>query len=56
MIDYLWLTMCDAQEAQCLLGGEIGWMENFGNKMGRKNILEGVLLRKGEGKMMVGPT
>ena len=23
----------------CLFGGEIGWMENFGEKMGRKTFL-----------------
>ena len=47
----LWLTL-----RVCLFGGEIGWMKNFGKKTRRKNILEGVWLRKGEGKMMVGPT
>ena len=47
----LWLTL-----RVCLFGGEIGWMKKFGKKTRRKNILEGVWLRKGEGKMMVGPT
>ena len=38
----------------CLFGGEIGWMENFGEKMGRKTFLVGVLLEGGEGKNFVG--
>ena len=28
----------------CLFGGEIGWMENFGEKMGRKTFLECIWL------------
>ena len=28
----------------CLFGGEIGWMENFGKKMGRETFLECVWL------------
>ena len=28
----------------CLFGGGIGWMENFGEKMGRKTFLECVWL------------
>ena len=39
----------------CLFGGEIGWMENFGEKMGMKTFLVGVLLEGGEGKKFVGP-
>ena len=34
----------------CLFGGEIGWMENFGKKMGRKTFLECVWLDGEEGK------
>ena len=30
----------------CLFGGEIGWMENFREKMGRKTFLECVWLGK----------
>ena len=33
----------------CLFGGEIGWMENFGEKMGRKTFLECVWLSVKEG-------
>ena len=34
----------------CLFGGEIGWMENFGEKIGRKTFLECVWLGGEEGK------
>ena len=34
----------------CLFGGEIGWMENFGEKMGRKTFLKCVWLDGEEGK------
>ena len=34
----------------CLFGGEIVWMENFGEKMGKKTLLECVWLDKEEGK------
>ena len=34
----------------CLFRDEIGWMENFGEKMGRKTFLVGVWLEGGEGK------
>ena len=34
----------------CLFGGEIGWMKNFKEKMGRKTFLECVWLGGEEGK------
>ena len=34
----------------CLFGGEIGWMENFGEKIGRETFLECVWLGEEEGK------
>ena len=39
----------------CLFRGEIGWMENFEEKMGRKTFFVGVWLEGGEGKKLVGP-
>ena len=33
-----------------LFGGEIEWTENFGEKMGRKTLLECVWLSEKEGK------
>ena len=39
----------------CLFGWEIGWMENFGKKIGRKTFLECVWLGGDEGKFMVEP-
>ena len=38
-----------------LFGGEIGWIENFGENMGMKAFLVGVWLEEGEGKKLVGP-
>ena len=38
-----------------LFGGEIGWMENFWEKMGRKTFLKCVWLGREERKKMVGP-
>ena len=34
----------------CLFGGEIGWIENFREKMGKKTFLVGVWLERGEVK------
>ena len=34
----------------CLFGDEIGWMEIFLEKVGRKTFLVGVWLERGEGK------
>ena len=34
----------------CLFGGEIGWMENFEEKIGRETFLECVWLGGEEGK------
>ena len=34
----------------CLFGGEIGWMENFEDKIGRETFLERVWLGGEEGK------
>ena len=34
----------------CLFGGKIGWMENFGKKMGRKTFLKYVWLDGEKGK------
>ena len=34
----------------CLFKGEIGWMENLGEKMGRKTFFEYVWLGGDEGK------
>ena len=39
----------------CLFGDEIGWMENFEEKMGRKTFLVGVWLEGGKGKIGGGP-
>ena len=38
----------------CLFGGEIGWMKNFREKMGRKTFLVGVWLERGDEKKLVG--
>ena len=38
----------------CLFGGEIGYMKNFGEKMGIKTFLVGVWLEEGEGKKISG--
>ena len=42
----------------CLFGDEIGWIENFREKMRmrREDFLESFWLKGGEVKMMVGPT
>ena len=37
-----------------MFGGEIGYMKNFGEKMGIKTFLVGVWLEEGEGKKLVG--
>ena len=39
----------------CLFEGEIGWKENFGEKMERKTFLVGVWLEGEERKKLVGP-
>ena len=39
----------------CLFGGEIGWIENFGENMGMKAFFVGVWLEGGEGKKLMGP-
>ena len=38
-----------------LFGGEIGWMENFEEKIGIKTFLVDIWLEGGEGKKLVGP-
>ena len=38
----------------CLFESEIGWMENFREKMRMKTFLVGVWLEGGEGKKLMG--
>ena len=50
LINIEYSTSITVELRLCLFGGEIGWMENLGKKMGRKTFLNCVWLGRKDGK------